>query len=180
GGAVRPFRRFRLVVDWHEVWTKPYWQEYLGRSAGAVGWQVQRLCLRIPQRAFCFSRLHERRLRELGLRGELTVLRGQYAGPSGRLVEARDPPTVVFAGRHIPEKRVPAVVPAIAAARERIPDLRCEIFGDGPERAEVLRRVSGAGLHEVIDVPGFVAVERVEAALASALCLVLPSRREGY
>jgi glycosyltransferase involved in cell wall biosynthesis len=179
-GAVRPFRRYRLVVDWHEVWTKAYWREYLGRAAGAVGWRVQRLCLHIPQRAFCFSRLHERRLRELGLEGELTVLRGQYAGQPGRLVEAREPPTVVFAGRHIPEKRVPAIVPAIAAARERIPDLRCEIFGQGPERGEVLRRVADAGLQDVIDVPGFVGAERVEAALASALCLVLPSRREGY
>ena len=99
-GAVRPLRRYRLVVDWHEVWTQAYWREYLGRVAGAAGWLVQRLCLRIPQRAFCFSRLHERRLRELGLRGELTVVRGQYAGLPGRLVEAREPPTVVFAGRH--------------------------------------------------------------------------------
>ena len=61
-----PLRRYRLVVDWHEVWTQAYWREYLGRAAGAVGWRVQRLCLRIPQRAFCFSRLHERRLREEG------------------------------------------------------------------------------------------------------------------
>ncbi len=179
-GAVRPFRRYRLVVDWHEVWTKAYWREYLGRAGGALGWQVQRLCLRLPQRAFCFSRLHERRLHELGLRGEPTVLRGQYAGLPGRLVEPREPATVVFAGRHIPEKRVAALVPAIAAARERIPDLRCEIFGDGPERGEVLRRVADAGLEDVIDVPGFVAAERIEAALASALCIVLPSRREGY
>src|SRR5437763_6005863 len=89
---LRPLQRYRLVVDWHEVWTRAYWREYLGRP-GAAGWWIQRLCLRLPQRSFCFSRLHERRLRELGLRGELTVLRGQYAGPPGRLVEAAEPPT---------------------------------------------------------------------------------------
>ena len=33
-----------------------------GPSAVAAGWAVQRLCLRIPRRSFCFSRLHERRL----------------------------------------------------------------------------------------------------------------------
>jgi glycosyltransferase involved in cell wall biosynthesis len=176
-GAVRPWRHYRLLVDWHEVWTREYWREYLGR-AGAAGWWVQRLCLRIPRRSFCFSRLHERRLRELGLRGELTVLRGQYAGPPGRLVDAVSPPVVVFAGRHIPEKRVPAIVPAVARARESVPELRCEIFGDGPDRPEVLRLVEGR--EDVVDVPGFVPSERVEAALASALCLVLPSRREGY
>jgi glycosyltransferase involved in cell wall biosynthesis len=179
-GALRPLRRYRLVVDWHEIWTRKYWCEYLGRAGGAVGFRVQQLCVRIPQRAFCFSRLHERRLREEGLRGELTVLRGEYAGGPGSLVAARKPPTVVFAGRHIPEKRVPALVPAIARALERIPDLRCEILGDGPDREEVLRRVRNAGLEKSVDVPGFVSAERVEQALASALCLVLPSRREGY
>jgi glycosyltransferase involved in cell wall biosynthesis len=31
-----------------------------------------------------------------------------------------------------------------------------------------------------VDVPGFVSEERIDAALRRALCLVLPSRREGY
>jgi glycosyltransferase involved in cell wall biosynthesis len=179
-GALRPLRGYRLVVDWHEVWTREYWREYLGRAGGAMGFRIQQLCVRIPQRAFCFSRLHERRLREAGFRGELTVLRGQYEGGPGALVPAREPPTIVFAGRHIPEKRVPALVPAIALARERIPDLRGTILGDGPDRGEVLRRVERDGLGEDVDVPGFVPAEEVEQALASALCLVLPSRREGY
>src|SRR5207244_8599256 len=68
-GALRRRNGFRLVVDWHELWTPEYWQEYLGPLAGRIGGLVQRTCLRIPQRAFCFSRLHERRLREHGLRG---------------------------------------------------------------------------------------------------------------
>src|SRR2546421_5326489 len=29
---------FRLVVDWHEVWTRDYWREYLGSAAGTLGW----------------------------------------------------------------------------------------------------------------------------------------------
>jgi glycosyltransferase involved in cell wall biosynthesis len=86
----------------------------------------------------------------------------------------------VFAGRHIPEKRVPALVPALALARERIPGLRGEVLGDGPERDEVLRLRSEHGLDGALDVPGFVPAERVEEALTRALCMVLPSRREGY
>ena len=87
---------------------------------------------------------------------------------------------MVFAGRHIPEKRVPALVPALALARERIPELRGEVLGDGPDREEVLRLRSQHGLEDALDVPGFVSAERVESALARALCMVLPSRREGY
>src|SRR5687767_8726761 len=58
----RPLHRFGLVVDWHEVWSCEYWREYLGPAAGTIGDAVQTLCLRVPQRAFCFSRLHARRL----------------------------------------------------------------------------------------------------------------------
>src|SRR5512132_1599712 len=32
--AVRPLRRFTLVVDWFEVWTREYWLDYLGGIAG--------------------------------------------------------------------------------------------------------------------------------------------------
>jgi glycosyltransferase involved in cell wall biosynthesis len=178
-GLVRRFRRYRLVVDWHEVWTREYWKEYLGPLGGRIGWWVQKRCLRIPQRAFCFSRLHEARLRDEGVAGDVTVLRGQYEGPTDLPVRAAEP-VVVFAGRHIPEKRVDALVPAVARARAEIPDLRAEIYGDGPERGKVLELIRAHDLQGVVEAPGFVAGERIEAALARALCLVLPSRREGF
>ncbi|MGH2742979.1 MAG: glycosyltransferase family 4 protein [Thermoleophilaceae bacterium] len=178
--ALRPLRRFQLVVDWHEVWSRSYWIEYLGPFAGRIGDAVQALCLRVPQRAFCFSHLHGRRLRDQRVNGELSVLEGEYAGS----LEAREPapaePVVVFAGRHIPEKRVPALVPALALARERIPELRGEVYGDGPERAQVLRLRSKHGLDGALEVPGFVPAKQVEDSLSRALCMVLPSRREGY
>jgi glycosyltransferase involved in cell wall biosynthesis len=180
-GFLRRVGGYRLVVDWHELWTREYWRDYLGRVGGWAGWRVQRACARIPQRAFCFSRLHAERLAREGVRGEVTVLRGEYAGdthPGAEPYVAE--PVVVFAGRHIPEKRVPAIVPALALARESAPELRAEIYGDGPEREHVLALVRSSGLADVVEVPGFVAHERVDAALRRALCLVLPSRREGY
>jgi glycosyltransferase involved in cell wall biosynthesis len=175
----RPLARFRLVVDWHEVWSRDYWREYLG-AAGRLGWAVQALCARVPQRAFCFSRLHAGRLRDIGLRGEVEVLTGEYAGASREPGPAAEPPVAMFAGRHIPEKRVPAIVPAIALAREQVPGLRSVIYGDGPDRARVEALVREHGLEAVIDVPGFVSGEEVSRAMCGALCIVLPSRREGY
>jgi glycosyltransferase involved in cell wall biosynthesis len=176
---LRPLHRYRLLVDWHEVWTRQYWREYLG-VGGLVGEWVQRLCLRVPQRAFCFSRLHAQRLREFGLSGEPTVLEGEYAGPLDPPEPRVAQPLVVFAGRHIPEKRAPTLIPAIARARETLPELRGSVLGDGPDRAEVLRLRHELGLDEVVDVPGFVGDGQVEEALGGALCMVLPSRREGY
>lgn len=177
---VRLRRRYRVVVDWHEVWSRSYWREYLGRIGGDIGWLVQRLCVRVPQRAFCFSRLHAARLREEGLAGEVTILPGEYVGPREPQPVRRPEPLVLFAGRHIPEKQVPAIPHAIRRAREQLPELRGLILGDGPDRAKTQSMVRELGLEDVIEVPGFVSTEVVEEAMARALCMLLPSRREGY
>ena len=172
--------RYQLVADWFEVWSRGYWREYLGRLGGDVGWLVQRLCAHVRQHAFCFSRLHAARLSNEGLVGQVTMLAGVYDGPLDMRPSYAAEPLVVFAGRHIPEKRVPAILPALALARTQIPDLRAAILGDGPERSNVLRLAVQLGLDAVVDVPGFVPTEAVESSMARALCMMLPSRREGY
>jgi len=170
-----------ITVDWFEVWSRPYWLAYSGPLAGLVGWLVQRACVRATPRAFVFSALHERRLREEGLRAPVTRLAGLYAGPrAAALTPAGEPPTVVFAGRHIPEKRAELVPVAVAAARERVPGLRGIVFGDGPRRDAVLAAIAAVGAEAFVTAPGFVDAEEVRDALASAACHVLPSVREGY
>jgi glycosyltransferase involved in cell wall biosynthesis len=177
-GLTRRLRRFGVVVDWFEVWSRDYWREYLG-AAGAFGWWVQAACARLRQRAFCFSRLHAARLREIG-GPEATVLTGAYRGSLTRPAPEAADNVVVFAGRHIPEKQVPALVPAIALARERVEGLSCDIYGDGPQRAEVERLVAERALGGAVRVHGFVDGEDVDRAIRRALCMALPSRREGY
>jgi len=176
----RPLGRYRLVVDWHEVWSDAYWREYLGPVGGAVGAAVQRLCARAPQRAFCFSRLHAGRLRAEGLRGEPTVLEGEYAGPLDPPVAGDAEPVVVFAGRLIPEKRAPLAVAAFALAARRIDGLRGEFYGDGPERLALLDAIERHGVADVVSAPGFVDAATIDAALGRALCMLSTSRREGY
>jgi glycosyltransferase involved in cell wall biosynthesis len=171
--------RIPLAVDWFEVWSRGYWEEYLGRLGGWIGHAVQRLCVLLTPHAFVFSALHERRLRDEGLRGSVVRLRGLWGGDPADVPAPRpaaEPPTVVFAGRHIPEKRAATIPAAIA----RLPGHRARILGDGPERAAVAREVERLGLQDAIDVPGFVAAEQVAEAMATATCLLLPSVREGY
>jgi glycosyltransferase involved in cell wall biosynthesis len=179
-GAVRPFARFALIADWHEVWSEAYWREYLGRIGGSIGHAVQRRCARLPQRAFCFSRLHAGRLRDEGLHGEIVVLEGEYAGPLQRPSVRQAQLVVVSAGRLIPEKRVPQAVAGIAAATRHIEGLHGLVFGDGPERQAVLAAIDRYAPEASIEAPGFVAEDRLQESLASALCMLATSRREGY
>jgi glycosyltransferase involved in cell wall biosynthesis len=178
--VLRPLGGYRIVVDWHELWSAAYWREYLGGAGGRVGAFVQKLCLTVRQHAFCFAELTADRLRAEGLRGEVSVLRGQYNGPQTPPTPVPAEPVVVFAGRQIPEKRAPAVVGAIAKARERLPQLRGRVLGNGPEYEAVKAAIARHGVAEWVEAPGFVASEIVAHDLARALCLLLPSRREGY
>jgi glycosyltransferase involved in cell wall biosynthesis len=216
----RPLGRYGLVVDWFEVWSRQYWRSYLGGVGGRVGELVQWFCARVPQRAFCFSQLHAKRLRELGLRGQVTVLRGLYAGGKkaacpprtrgaspfeqdpthpaapaapGKDQLADDPPKtpapprarraspfVLFAGRLIPEKRVTVGVAAVARAARRIEGLHGVFYGDGPERDALHAAIAEHAAGDFISAPGFSESEQVDADIAGALCVLLPSEREGY
>jgi glycosyltransferase involved in cell wall biosynthesis len=178
--AARALRRFSLVVDWFEVWTREYWLDYLGGVAGRLGWWGQRVSARAKHHALCFSRRHARRLEQMGYSGEITLLEGLLAPGMEASGPTPPEPMVVFAGRLIPEKQAMAVVSAVALARERVPELRATIFGDGPERDALLRLIGESGLDGAVQAPGFVAGELVEDAVKRALCFVFPSRREGY
>jgi glycosyltransferase involved in cell wall biosynthesis len=177
----------RLIVDWHEVWGRDYWRSYLGPVGGRIGFAIERLCLRLPDRSFTFSRLAEDRLHEYGHRAPITRLTGEYAGDAwaeGRGPDEAagepDPPLVISAGRHIPEKRVPAIPAAIAAARERVPGLRCLILGDGPDFEATRERIRELGLQEHVELAGRVDHAELMRRIATATCLLHPSEREGY
>jgi glycosyltransferase involved in cell wall biosynthesis len=178
--ALRPLRRYALVVDWFEVWSRSYWHDYLGGVQGRIGALVQRACAAVPQRAFCFSALHAARLRAEGLRGEVTVLRGLYGGSLQPAPARAADPLVLFAGRLIPEKRVTLGVAAVALAAERIEGLRGVFYGDGPERGALREAIVEHGAEAIVSAPGFAEAELVEADIRRALCMLLPSRREGY
>ncbi|HEX3691732.1 MAG TPA: glycosyltransferase [Solirubrobacteraceae bacterium] len=171
---------YRLLVDWFEVWSREYWLGYLGGIGGRVGLLVQRLCVRARQHAFCFSRLHAERLREEGVRGEVTMLAGLYNGATSPSRPREPDPLVVFAARLIPEKRVTAGVAAVVLAAREIPSLQAVFYGDGPERELLDATIVEHGAGGYIAAPGFAEAERLDADMHRALCVLLPSEREGY
>lgn len=172
----------KLVVDWHEYWAKEYWVTYLGQFAGHIGFIMQAMAFRISDASITFSQAVTDRLQGAGYEKEIFRLPGLYDGPIDVDVEERaaTPPCVVFLGRLIPEKRATYIPAAIASAKRQIPDLKAKIFGDGPDRPAIQRRISELKLEEEIECPGFVEQNIVEIALNQALCLLFPSKREGY
>lgn len=178
-GAVRPFASFRIAVDWHEVWSRDYWREYLG-ALGVVGSTVQRLCAFVPQTAYTFSQLHRARLQAIGVR-DVTLLTGEYAGGEHKArPSAASPPTIVYAGRFIPEKRLELLVDALASVMRNDARLRAVLYGQGPDFERIRARVQSLGLADRIELPGFVGTAELEEAMCAATAIVQPSAREGY
>lgn len=176
-----PLQRYSLSVDWFEVWTKEYWRDYLGAIGGRVGWWVQKLCAKVEQTPHCFSHVHAARLRAIRGRDDVLMLSGLYNGAEGTgLPVAADPPTIVYAGRMIPEKRVPLFVEAMAIAVKQDPSLRATIFGRGPDLPLVEARIAELALGDIVTLPGFVPEAVVTAAMDGAVAIVQPSAREGY
>ena len=139
--AVRRRGGYQLVVDWHEVWTRRNGIEHRGRRRSGRLARLQCLCARLGAEGVLLLQLHALRLRAEGLRGEVTVLRGEYAGPVPTVVDPQGIESQALAGRMIPEKRAIAVAAVIARARARMLELRATLLGDGPERDAVLRAI---------------------------------------
>jgi glycosyltransferase involved in cell wall biosynthesis len=179
-GIVRRHGRYRLVADWYEVWSREYWTRYSGAVIGTIGWVVQRRCVRLEHRAFCISKLTDRRLLEEGFQGEHTILPGLYAGPVEPAPEADIEHRVVFAGRHVVEKRLPLLVAGFAEARRQAPGLELTIFGDGPTRHRAEEEACRLGIADAVHFVGRRPQHEVESAFARATCVASASEREGY
>lgn len=178
--AVRALGGPPIVTDWIEVWSDAYWNRYLGNTGGRIGAAVQNLCIRLTSNAFTLSELAANALRAHGYRKRIVVLKGLSTTPITALSDSPREPVFVFAGRHIPEKHADKIPSAIAIARRSIPQLTAKIFGNGPERSNILAEITRLHLENVVECPGFVPWPQLEAALNTATGLILPSEREGY
>lgn len=189
--------RFDLVID--EVNTKPFQAGSWVRDAPVVALvhQVAREVwnYEVPLPLALLGRyvLEPRWLRRLRNVPVLTVSESSAASLAGYglsdltvVPEGMDPiervvvereavPTVAFVGRLAPNKRPDHAVEAFRRLRERLPNARLWMIGDGPMAAE-LAKVAPAG----VELLGRLSEAEKHERLARAHCLVATAAREGW
>ncbi len=179
--ALRRRPRPKLIVDWLEVWSRDYWISYTGAVFGRVGYAIQQACMRAPDQGVTYSSMHEARLG--GHRAPVLRLTGLATevphAPHGSSAP-RSVPTVVFAGRLIPEKQASLIPEVMKEARRLNVEIGATIIGDGPERDDIAEAIAELDLEGAVQLPGFVSDYELNQALQSASSLLLPSLREGY
>jgi glycosyltransferase involved in cell wall biosynthesis len=86
-------------------------------------------------------------------------------------------PVVGHVARLAPVKNQPLLVDAFAVVRERVPDARLIIVGEGDERPAIEARVAARGLGDVVHLAG--EARDVPALLREFDVFALPSKAEG-
>jgi len=98
--------------------------------------------------------------------------------PSGHFLLASEVPLIVFVGRLTSEKGVPVLLHAAASLAADDVDFSVRIIGDGPERARLAILAWSLRLRERVEFTGMLEGSALEAAVSSAVAIVVPSLAE--
>jgi len=173
----------KLYATWHEVWSRKYWNEYLG-FFGIFAYLIERVGTLLPDKILVDSDFTKRRLklRNPHRHGQLVTA---YNGINLVEIESVKPSKhksdVIYAGRLMGHKNVSTLVRAISEVKKDIDNIVCTIVGDGPLMNSLKSQTSNLGLDENINFVGFLPKHsQVFSRLKSSKVFVLPSRREGF
>jgi len=98
--------------------------------------------------------------------------------PPSDEADAQAPPRIVAMGRLDPQKGFDLLIRAFARVAASHPGWTLTILGEGPERADLERRIAASGVSERISLPGREA--NVAGVLRRSGLFVLSSRYEGF
>lgn len=139
--------RTPMVITWHEVWGN-YWYEYMGWR-GFFGKLVEHLVSKLTSSSIAVSVMTREDLGPLGVRGKniYIISNGIDPGRIASITPSADECDILFVGRLIREKNVDILIEAVDYLRDKLPDIKCHIIGDGPEREayRICRRTRTAG-----------------------------------
>lgn len=124
------------------------------------------------------SHFTARLLAQCGVRGAVSVVScGVDVWPVVR--HPASDPTILSVGRLVPRKGFDRIIAALPALRSRLPSVRYEIVGDGPQRRELEAAALRLGVADRVHFLGEIDDDALHAAYGRAWCFALPARAEG-
>jgi glycosyltransferase involved in cell wall biosynthesis len=179
---VSAIRRKRFVATWHEVWSRPYWREYLGR-AGWAAWAIEWLAMRLPDRIIAASPETAGRLQEaLGGRKLITTVPNGIDLEAIRNVSSDSKASdLVVVGRLIEHKRIGMLLDVVALLHSRGSPVVCRVIGDGPEHAALEQRARDLGISHAVEFRRDIREQKeLYSLVKAARIFVSLSAREGF
>ncbi len=169
-----------LIFTWHEVWGD-YWFEYMGKS-GFFGKVIERLVSKLAPGSIAVSEMTKKGLESLGVGSNNIYLlpNGIDLKRIGSIQPSVDKCDIIFVGRLIKEKNADLLINSIVHVKRSIPDVKCKIIGDGPEKERLEGLVARDALSDNVRFSGFMTHDEIISRMKSGKILVLPSTREGF
>jgi glycosyltransferase involved in cell wall biosynthesis len=172
--------RSPLIITLHEVWNN-YWYEYLGK-AGFFGKLVEKIMVNLTDKIITVSKKTKTDLMAVKSSEKSVVIpNGIDFNYINKINPSDEKSDIIFAGRLIKEKNVDILIKTIAIVKGRIPDIKCFIIGDGPERAKLERLVQELDIQNNVSFKGFMKnYNDLISYMKASKVFVLPSTREGF
>ncbi len=121
------------------------------------------------------------RLRSLGVpTGRLRIIQNGVRLPKAEPGRLSREPLVLAMGSLTPKKGFDVLLQAFRLVRQRAPEARLTIAGDGPEKPRLDALASSLGIEEAVAFPGLVSGEAKAGLFARARVFVSSSRREPF
>jgi len=175
-------KRKKFIATWNEVWGREYWKEYLGKL-GTIAFIVEWFSARMPDKIISISNHTTRKLvKELNINTPIyTILVGIDFDYIQRIQPSSVKSDVIFAGRLLSHKNVDILIKAINFLKLELPQIRCLIVGDGPEKKNLQSLIKELKLAQNITLLPFLNNhDDLYALMKSSKVFVLPSIREGF
>jgi glycosyltransferase involved in cell wall biosynthesis len=170
----------KLIITLHEVWDN-YWYEYLGK-AGFFGKLIEKMMVNLSNNIIVVSEKTKKDLRSIKPSEKSIIVPNgidfQEIMSINPEIEKSD---VIYAGRLIKDKNVELLINAVNILKEKKPDIKCLIIGEGPEKKELIELSNKLGIQKNVIFKGFLDnTNCLFKYMKSSGVFVLPSRREGF
>ncbi|TFV55747.1 glycosyltransferase family 1 protein [Mycobacterium sp. PS03-16] len=157
-----------------------------GPVLGRIGWFVESAVSPLVHRRAQYvtvSLPSARDLTELGVDGaRIAVVRnGLDEAPAHTLTAPRSPsPRIAVLSRLVPHKQIEDALDAVAALRDRLPDLHLDVLGGGWWHDRLVDHAARLGITDAVTFHGHVDDDTKHRVLQHSWVHVLPSRKEGW
>lgn len=173
-------KRKKIIVTFHEVWGD-YWYDYLGKK-GFFGKLLEKIIIRNNDNFIAVSENTKNKIIRIKPNANVEIVpNGVNLELIQQIKPSKDKSDLIFVGRLIKDKNVDLLIKSIKLVKKEIPNIKCVIIGDGPEKDMLKNLTKELKIEDNIKFFGILD-EYVEliSYLKSSKVFVLPSTREGF
>ena len=175
-------RKKRFILTWCEVWDK-YWFKYIGWK-GVFGYLIEKIVTQFPDNIVSISKHTTNRLisqTKINPSKIVTIPVGIDIENIVEVKPSKNKSDIIFVGRLLSHKKVDILINSVQLVKNKYPNVKCLIIGDGPEKENLITLTEDLDLNNNVDFLGFIENHNdIYSHMKSSKVFVLPSTREGF